>query len=300
MSTKELTGVRLSSCASCLRKGFYEGSGAEKAPLSDSAERLFKIRTAQNDGIVAMHAAEMRDAGDEVELEAEIPWGPRGCWTGHADLVNHTRRLVREYTGTAGCNLDTRKVRQVAWYAHHFGYTAEVVVFDPSTGEMQVYPVNVEAFGWEMENIELEITDALALDEPPERVCKTPYDGPAMFCQFVGTCFSGWAWPQTRVVDDPDTIALAEELAAVQEQAKKGAEAEKRVKELKGLLAGLVEHGVDVQVGSVKVRISDVAASETLPLGDFKKAGYALPDEVAAFVKPKASHSRTTVTRVQS
>lgn len=300
MSVKALTGVRLSSCASCLRRGFYEGTGAERTPLPEAAERLLKIRIAQNDGIVAMHAAEMRDEGDSVELEAEIPWGPDGCWTGHADLVNHTRRLVREYTGTAGCDLDTRKVRQVAWYAHHFGYSAEVVVFDPQTGEMRVYPVNVAAFGWEMENIEVEITDALALNDPPERVCKTPYDGPAMFCGFVRTCFEGWSWPSPAICDDPDTIALAEELAALDEQVKQGAEAVKRQKELKGLLAGLVEHGVDVQCGPIKVRISDVAAGETLPLGDLRKAGHTLPAVVEAFVKPRAGSSRVSTKRVLS
>lgn len=300
MSVETLTGVRLSSCASCLRKGFYEGTKAPQSPLTQSAEDLFEIRRAQNDGLVAIHAAQMRDEGDDVELEAEIPWGPDGCWTGHADLVNHTRKLVREYTGTDGCDLDTRKVRQVAWYAKHFGYSAEVFVFDPKTGERRPYPVNVEAFGWEMDNIEIEITDALALGEAPERVCKTPSDGPAMFCGFRDHCFEGWRWPSPAVCDDPDVIALAEELAALDEQVKKGAETVKRQKELKALLAGLVEHGVDVQCGSVKVRISDVAAGETFPLGDFVKAGFSLaanPDRAAEFVKPRSGSSRVSTKR---
>lgn len=300
MSVKQLTGVRWSSCASCTRKGYYQGVGEDESPMTPEADRLLRIRTAQNDGIVAAYAADLIERGHDVVLEMAIPWGPEGCWTGHADLVDHTDRIVREFTGTKDCTLDARKVRQVAGYAKELGYDAAVVVFDPSTGEMREYPVNVAAMAWDIDGLMVEVVRSIATDTPPERVCKTPYDGSAMFCGFVRPCFEGWSWPQPAVCDDPDTIALAEELAALDEQVKKGADASKRQKELKSLLAGLVEHGVDVQCGSVKVRISDVAEGETLPIGDLRKAGFTLPPEVAAFVKPRAGSSRVSAKRTIS
>jgi hypothetical protein len=48
------------------------------------------------------------------------------------------------------------------------------------------------------------------------------------------------------------------------------------------------------------VRISDVAAGETLPIGDLRKAGHTLPAEVEAFVKPRAGSSRVSAKRVLS
>lgn len=302
----KLTGVRWSSAAVCQRKAFYESQGAPTTPIDDGVQQLWADRSEQNDLKVEKWAKRLREQGHDVTLEQDIPWA---CGIGHADLVDHTDRVVAEFTGTKGAELPERKPLQSAGYALFLSqqtgeaYTAAVVSFDPATPSIErTYPVD-ESMVNDAAEIQNDVAHAIETGVAPDRVCKSPGDNPAHYCPFVDHCFGSWEYPDPTHITDDEVVRLAAELAeAIDERglAKKDHDAhDARVRALQEQLAARVLHGVENVAGGVMVKITDVAGRESVSLADLRKADHAgLLDELAPFVKKSDGHSRFTVKRI--
>jgi hypothetical protein len=285
----DLTGARLSSAVVCPRQSWYQHIGAEETQIDGRDQELLEWRRAQNDLVVGEYAAALRAEGHDVHTELAISWLD-GQAEGHADLVDFTDGVVAEFTGTAGADLPERKVLQATAYAHLLGLEAAVVSFDPSSGTKRAYPIDMDAKRPDAVAAMEAVARAIETGEPPERVCSTPNDQPARWCRFRDSvCMPQFLWPDPEAIDDPEVIELAAELAdAIDEKGLKKRDftaADERVTALKEQLAARVEHGVALVAGGVSLKVTDVAGRETLSLGDMRKAGVSLPDELAPFVK---------------
>lgn len=315
MTAEALTGIRASSCVGCKRKGFYEGVSQEREELPRRVERLFRIRSMQNDAVLAEKAQEAAVLGRRIILEQDVPWGPpsptseHGQFTGHADWADWTDYEVIEATGSADLTPDRRKVLQAAFYAKRLSeitgkrWKATVLVFDPGTGEERYVPVNWQALAFELDDIFATVLGAVEEGVEPERVvCTAPNSGPAQFCSFAGYCFRDFTYPTPGEIADVELAAAIVEYDALNGSLKQPL-AEKDVKVLRERIAPALAAGGRylARVGGeiVEVKRSDVAESETISLKEIRDAGFDLPTELLPFVKTRAGHTRLATKRIE-
>lgn len=299
----EFTGPRWSAASICARWCVY---GAQDAPRREyTEEELLRFERGKAwgrvviDGVVArLHRENRRPRAEEV-----IPW-PRSqpIGEGHADCYIPHEGLVVEVVSNAGGKLPAYKAIQAAGYARNHPNATEAVVdsVDTHTGREHFYPLNLVALAEQVETIEQQVVAGLA-GELPERVCRTPWDGPAQLCPHVDHCFAGWE-PQpleellatTGELDLLDRLADAED--AVGDARGRVKLLEKQRDELRGKVAPLIEPGTLTAAGNVAVRRT-VFESERFQLSAAKAAGYNLPKRLDPFVSLSES-SRWTVKRL--
>lgn len=317
MTAQDLTtGVRASNLVGCVRKAWFDGVQQEREELSKKTRKLFRIRSMQNDALALDDAEDARASGRVVKLEQEIPWGPkterhtRGMWTAHADYADHTEHEIWEYTGSSDLSPDRRKMLQAAFYAKRMSeltgheWAAFVKVFDPSTGEDRVVPVNWREIVWEIDVAVADLEAALATMTIPDRVdtqgkttCKSPHDGPGMFCPYVMACFQGWEYPIPGRLEGE----LASDVIAAHNLAKRAnvSMVEKDLRPLKKGIAARIAPGGKYQAplddGSViEVSYAELPPRVTISLKEMEDAGFKLPDELRPFVKTGEPSVRVT------
>lgn len=310
MTAESLEGVRASSIVSCCRQAWYQAVEQEKEDVHPNVRRLWRVRTLQNDAIVAEKAEQLRTLGAEITLEMEVPWGPGGGWTGHADLVDHTERVVFEVTGSEDLTPERRKILQCALYARNISrirgrkYSAIVMVFSPASGEERFVPVNWEALTWELDDLEATLIAAIEANEAPERACATPGDGRARFCAFAGHCFSGWEYAPIGTIEDEALVSDVINTYALSKRADvKLIEAD--LKPLKERVGNALEPGAKYRVvlpdgeGEIEVKRIDVAGGESISVKEVRDAGFDFPDELVPFIKERAGHTRVSTKLIE-
>lgn len=296
-----LTGARLSSAVRCPRQAVFEGVGIVGRDHTVEDHRRFRRGHAIADVTKHQIAADLAAQGRDVEIEVEIPWGDG--FVGHADLRVPDESCIVEITTTKDAELPAHKPLQAAGYAVESGSKAAVVIsIDPSTGEERSYPVNVDALRPRWEEIKRQVVEGVRDGVVPDRVCRHPGDGPGMFCPYSGLgghCFQGWV-PE---VDHPEAPAAFQALADIEDQISTAnpARAEQLKQEREDVRAEVlayVDPGRENVAGGVSVKVTEVGDSERFSLAAMRKAGFDLPEELRAFVKPSGGHARWTVRRL--
>lgn len=302
---RDMTGARWSSAVICPRKAVFEHMQVPEDEGDDPRAAGWKLRgnliaQAVRTQIIDMMKAE----GRRPQFEVEIPWGIPTVGVGHADIyVPHRHTVVELYT-SVGLEIHPRKVLQCAGYViHHprakFG---ELLIVDPLTGEDRTVPIDAEAHRETVESIVAQVSAGVHDGVIPDRVCKHPADGPTMFCDKVGYCFAGWTeTPLERVGREFEQ--LADELLDLTERrglaGKEDAANKARVDEIKNLLAEVIPpDGTARAIGPISVQRTHVPGSTKMSMGDIKKAGVQIPEQLEPFVKHTAGYDRWTVKRL--
>lgn len=304
MSVRELTGLRLSETARCLRQAAYRGLGAPEDEPPADVQLYFR----RGHFFGRLRAAEYADeyGADAIQVEREIPW-PGG--TGHADIyVIPTRTLVEVVSTVAPTPLMLgHKIEQVKRYLHYDPEAEHAVVehINPSRlAPVDAFPVRLTDD--DRERIDAEtaaLLIAVAVDNASElpRVCSKPGDARQQLCPFADTCFAGWQQPEVEL-DSPEARQLAAEglqLARARREAQ--AEAKETDEAWRDWQARAVEAGVPEgvsRIGPVVVKRTLVAGRETFRRQVAEKAGIwttADSERFRDFLSIGQPHERWTV-----
>lgn len=299
----ELTGPRWSAAAICARWCVYGAQGAPAREYTEEELKRFERGKAWGrvivDGVVArLHRENRRPRAEEV-----IPW-PRAnpIGDGHADCYIPHEGLVIEVVSNAGGNLPPYKAIQAAGYALNHPNATDAVVdsVDTHTGREHMYPLNLVALAGQVETIQAQVLAGLD-GELPERVCRTPWDGPAQLCPHVEHCFAGWEpTPLDELLVTAGEADLLDRLADLEDSVSDANERVKLLKaqrdELRQKVAPLIEPGTLTQAGNVAVRRT-VFEAERFQLSAAKSAGMNLPKRLDPF-RSVSESERWTVKRL--
>lgn len=300
---RDLTGARWSSAVICPRWCVY---GAQGAPTRERTEEEMLMLTRGQawgkivvDGVITGFA----EQGRRPRREETISWprqNPVG--TGHADCYIPHEREVVEVVSNAGGTLPPHKAVQVAGYAlnHPHAVSAVVDSVDTHTGVEHLYPIVLDELEPHVRRIEEQVVAGLA-GELPERVCKTPWDGPAQWCPHVGHCFEGWEpTPLDELLVTIDEVDLLKRLADAEDAASAAAKEEKRLKaernEIRAEVAKLIEPNVAYEAGDLVQLKRTVYPVQNFALGAAEASGEKLPRRLEPFVSVSQAE-RWTVKR---
>ena len=304
MSTRELTGLRLSEVARCPRQAAYRGlSVPEDEPPYDVS--LYYRRGAFFQKLrEAEYAAEY--GRDQIEVEREVPW-PGG--TGHADIyVRPTKTLVEVVSAVSpSAKMLGLKIEQVKRYLH-YDPDAELALvehIDPSRlAPIDSFPVRLT--DGEGERIDREVAGLLAsLDsggaDLPDRVCARPNEARQYLCPFASACFNGWEEPVADI-DSPEAWDLGAEGLRLQARRqdrgidKRKIDEEWRDWQLRCQSAGVPE-GTS-RVGGALIKRTKVKARESFRFAVARQAG-ALGERdlerLAPYLTTGEPHERWTI-----
>ena len=298
-STDDLTGPRWSAAAVCPRRCVYGGTGAPAGPTPDWLEPYYRRGKALERIVLDELDAE---TGQPTQRQVFVPWpaeAPVG--EGHGDGYEpHTGTMVEVVTNASG-DLPARKALQVAGYAlnHPEAKNALVVSLAPQPWQKNVYPIDLEGLYPQVREIEDKVL--LGLADPdgnlPHRVCRTPRDGPAMFCPYVDHCFEGWEWPGLDDLLDGDDILfrLADAVDARAEANAAAKEADKEVKALQQDMEPLVPANEECLARGIQVKRTEYETS-SFSLASYLAAGHPITADMEPFVN-KSTGKRWTVKR---
>jgi hypothetical protein len=298
----ELVGARWSSAVVCTRKAVYDHRDAPKSPPTEQMKRWWRRGRAVEAAIRGEVFADLRAQNRRPRAEEVIPWpaaDPIG--EGHLDAYVPSEMHAIEIKSNGEAALTRRAALQVAGYClnHKHAEHATVVSVDSNTFDERWYPIDVGGLEAEVREIEAEVVTGVRTGTLPERTCRHPADGPAMFCPYVAHCFEGWTRPEVDVsflaeeavalADLTDDVGRAKAVLAVADEA---------MKQHRETLRPYIEPGVELETPSIaKLKIMPIAARESLSLSDLAKAGVSLPRKLRPFVKVGQPSERWTVKR---
>lgn len=301
----DLTGPRWSAAVVCARRCVYGARGAPSDEPTIEMRRFWERGKAWerivSDGIVSR----MIEEGRRPRRQEIVSWpaaAPVG--TGHVDVyVPHEHEVV-EIVSNARGTLPEHKALQAAGYAlnHPRAENATVRSVDTHTGEEHIYPIDVSGLEPKIREIELQVVAGLE-GELPERVCRTPWDGPAVMCAHVSTCFADWTpTPLDELLASAGEQDLVDRLADAEDEVGRISEALASAKtardELRDKVAPLVEPGVEAFAGDIRVRRGADYARRGFQLKAFLDAGHPVPDILWPFVTESIVPGRWSVKRV--
>jgi len=299
-----LTGPRWSSASICARWCVYAAQGAPaREPTEEEVHRWERGRAWERivvDGVVARMASE----GRRPRRQETIRWpidDPVG--TGHADLyVPHEHTFV-EVVSTARGALPAHKAIQVAGYTlnHPNATDGFVDSIDTHTGVEHVYPIDVDGLADRVHAIEAQVVAGMA-GELPDRVCRTPWDGPAQWCPHVDHCFADWERTPLdellATVDEADAVERLADADGAVAAAKSALDSALIARdEIRQVIAPLVEPGVEAYVGDIRVRRGNDYAKRTFGLAAFLDSGHPVPDIMWPYITESIVAGRWTVKR---
>lgn len=304
--THVLTGPRLSAAVRCPRQAVYQALEVPAEPATPEQERMWRRGHALADVAKTDILQDLALQGRGAVVEAVIPWpADEPIGEGHADLLIIDEGRVIEITTTQGCDLADHKVLQAVAYAyeHPDASAATVLVIDPVTGAEQAYPIDVDALTHKWIAVRDQVVAGVRDGVLPDRVCRHPNDGPAMFCPYSGRdghCFQDWA----PTVDHVQAAPVFQALADIEDQLANATpdrvdELKARREEARAEALAHVEAGVEAVAGGVSIRVTDVSEGEGFSLASMRKAGWELPSELEPFVTSRTGHQRWRVRRVE-
>lgn len=294
IDTRNLVGARASSAVRCIAKAEHE---ALNTPRDEDAQQFLQkhFRRGVNVGRAWASAREHEWGGlHQIESEAEIPWGLG--WVGHADLLDRTDKVVFEAYHAAGGAFREEKALQAAFYADELGpeWTAELAVIDTTEVSdeegfaVQPYEINIDGLRDRVRGIKARVVAAVEAGamNPADKVGDSPLHSECRECPFKAACWADWQ-PKTPS-EVPGLETSFDALRIVQSDLH---HAEAKVAELKRMrdeyrdeVREYLPIGVPAVSGGTLIRRSEVAGRVSVKLGDFTKAGFSLPAELAPFV----------------
>lgn len=307
MSTATLTGARWSSAVRCVAKAQHQALGTppedNPPPWLDSAfSRGFHVGEAW----ALIQQSVLEKVGHDVQREMPIEWGLG--WTGHADLADLTSKTIYEAYHSKTGEFRPEKALQAAGYADMLGedWNAVLVAIDATDVDadggfaVRTYPVNVDGLREHVRSIRGRVIAAVqdGAVNPADRVGDTPYHSECRSCPFAATCHANWTPPTPDEVVGMEThfdrLRIVDgDLKSVRKQE---AVLKRQRDELLEEVATVVEPGQTVACGGTTVKRIHVAGGLSFSLSDATKAGYSLPDELAAFVREKKAYDKWEVT----
>jgi hypothetical protein len=301
MAERVLTGPRWSSAVMCPRKAFYEAANAPRRQWTEVELQRFRRGQVWEEAVVADVVDGFRGQGRRPRRQETVPWPARDpIGIGHMDCYIPSERLVVEVVSNAGGQLPDYKCLQVAGYTLNHPNANEAVVMsvDTHTGSDPVYPIDLSGLEPRVREIEDTVYEGVKTGVPPERTCRTPFDGPAQMCPFVETCFQDWEWPplEELLTDTDELEELANAEDEVSDARKALAIAEENRNRLRDHLRPLIPANAESIAGAITVRRT-VSPRTSFSLSDARKAGHELPDPLQAFVKT-SDQERWTVKRL--
>lgn len=312
---QDLTGPRWSSAVMCPRKAVYEAQDAPRRDWTEQELRRFRRGQVWEEAVVRDVVDEFRAQGRRPRRQETVAWpAAHPVGTGHIDCFIPSENAVIEVVSNAGGQLPEYKALQAAGYAlnHPRADKAFVLSVDTHTGDDPTYPIDLSSLEPRIRAIEDQVVTGVQSGTPPERVCRTPADGPAQFCPFVDHCFADWEWPplEELLTDaaELDALADAEDLVGDRRAQLKKAEAARdelrdrlrpvlRLEEYEDPKTGETKQAAEGMAGGVSVRRS-VFSKTTFSLADAHKCGVNLPKRFDPFVK-KSDQERWTVKRLE-
>lgn len=301
----DLTGPRWSAAVTCPRRCVYGARGTPEAPPTPEQIGWRRRGRAWEQIVADGMAARLAAEGRRPRRQEPVPW-PAGdpVGTGHIDFyVPHEQKAI-EVVSNAGGKLPDYKVLQVAGYAlnHPHAEHAEVRSVDTHSGDEYIYPIVLDELEPRIRDIEAQVVAGLA-GELPDRVCATPWDGPAMFCPFVEPCFADWTpTPLDELLASRGEQMLVDELADAEDLVgTRKSELERAVEkrdELRAKVAPLIAPGEPAVAGGIKVRRGADYTTTSVSIKSFQDAGHAIPPELEPFVRTSTVAGRWTVKRL--
>lgn len=303
----DLSGPRWSSAVICARRCVY---GARGVPESEPTEEQIGWRRrgrAWEQIVTDGMAARLAGEGRRPRRQEPVSW-PAGdpVGTGHIDFyVPHEREAI-EVVSNAGGKLPDYKALQVAGYAlnHPHATSAYVRSVDTHSGGESIYPIVLDELEPRVREIEAQVVAGLA-GELPERVCATPWDGPAQWCPFVEPCFADWTpTPIDELLASRGEANLIAELADAEDEygSRKDAleRAAERRAELRARVAPLIAPAEPVSCEGIRVRRGADYTSRSVSLKAFEDAGHTIPPELEPFISESVVAGRWTVKRIDA
>ena len=300
---RDLAGARWSSAVICPRWCVYGAQGAPVRERTEEEELMLARGQAWGkivvDGVISGFAAQ----GRRPRREELIPWpAEQPIGTGHADCYIPHEREVVEVVSNAGGTLPPHKALQVAGYAlnHPHAETAVVDSVDTHTGLEHLYPIVLSELEPRVRDIEAQVAAGLA-GELPERVCRTPWDGPAQWCPHRDYCFRDWEpEPLDELLVTIDEVDLLKRLADAEDAYSAAAKAEKAAKaarnEIRREVAKLIEPNTAHEAADLSKLQRTTYPIQTFSLAAALAAGENLPKRLDPFVNISEGE-RWTVTR---
>lgn len=309
MTTVAAQALRLSSVTnSCPRKAVYEATGAPARERTDREERvLFRGRRLGRD-FADMLAEKYGE--DMIERERKVVW-PLGV--GHIDVyLPETKTAIEILSSAHASEQQTHgKLLQLVGYIENdteaengvlvilnpADYTEDRIVVSPASAR---YTELVEEMAQRVDQVLRWSSDGTL----PDRVCGKPSEAVGRFCLHADYCFAGWEPPPLeQVAASPELVAAVETFAQMKrarsETTAVDKDLERRQKEAQAIIeAAELPVGVEVQVGSFKVRRTAVARKPTFEWEKAELAGVFEPGLYGQFFREGASYSTFRADRV--
>ena len=298
-----LEGPRWSGAVTCPRRAVYDAivPAADREPPDARTLAIWKRGRAYGDAITREIAEELAAEGRRPRFEEPVPWPARApVGEGHIDLyVPHERHAIE---AVSAMNDDAatieRKALQVAGYVleHPRAERATVVIVNPSTGEQDELPIEVEAFEPRVREIQAAVVAGIAnpAEAMPPRVCRHPHDGPTRWCPHVAPCFADWQRPTIEeLVGGAELAERLLELDSRVTAARKATEQHELERELvRNELRAALPAGEEVTAGGVTLKRT-VSVRRSLAIAKLEATGKRLPKSALPFVSESESERWT-------
>lgn len=319
----DLVGARWSSAVRCIARAEYQALGIQG---DDDATFFLTEAFARGvnaaDNWVQARKRYHEAIGDKFYTEVEIPWGPLGRWTGHADAViispgsEHPKLVVECYHSSKG-EFREEKALQVAFYAHKLSESEprgsapyEAMLVALNTGalgdegfETTPYAVDVQGLLPRVREIEAKIALAYAEEmvNLDDRVGDGPHHSECKSCPFREHCWADYEPPSIEenaaMADVLDRLILAQSNAAHLRAASD--EAADLVRALKDQVRPFTVPGKPVQAGGIMVSRTLTAPRKSFRVTDYLKAGHHLTPTMLDFARESAEPGeRWTIKRL--
>jgi hypothetical protein len=289
----------------CITKAQHEALGT---PRDDEATQWLEKHFRRGVNVGKAWAAGLEG---NIRLEHEVPWGPPEYgWVGHADAIDVDNLTVYEAYHAAGGAFREEKALQAAFYADSLGpaFKAELAVIDTTDVSdedgfaVQPYEINVDGLRDRVRDIKTRVVAAVEAGQwnPADRVSDTPHHSECRSCPFSATCHANWRAPDP--VEIPGLEAQFEALRITESDLHHAEAQAKTVKQRRDLqreaIREFLEPGIPATSGDTTIIVSEVKGRTSVKLGDYQKAGYRIPDELAPYVTIGKGHERWDVTKV--
>jgi hypothetical protein len=295
--------TRWSMACRCPRMASYALRGTEPQEPTDRQRRIMARGRMIGEWMAGRF---MKKYGiDNVIAEKPVLWPANGdlpVGELHTDIFVAPERMAVEVKSTTDPNsLRDSALTQLAGEVH-FDPDADkglLVIVDPIDLEEELTPFRLtDDTRDEVEAIARQVVEAGTTGELPARVCEKPSDGFARHCPFIDVCFADWEPPFPTPVDDEEVRGLVYQAAGhkhsrdtLQERVD---EADAAYRRDLARLAERIEPG-DYQIGTFKVRRTEVKGRTTYRIPAAIKAGIVSQELLAPFVRIGEPHDRWSI-----
>lgn len=300
--------TRWSAAARCPRWAAMGLLGHDPAPPDDRTQRLW-LRGKML-GVYMADRFAARYGEEQVVREKAVPWPATGLPLGelHTDVYIAPERMAVEVKSSSSpASLLDDALTQLAGEVH-FDPEADIgglAIVDPVdlAEELTPFILTDEAIE-HVETIAALVADAGKTGTLPPCSACNPTECHFKGCPYTGEAWAGWLAPVPGKLTGEAAGLVRELYAAKQARAVRKAEHEQADQAYKDICARLSELGVDAgeyDVGPLRLRRTDVEASERFSLSKARKSGVWASEHdglFQPFLTLAGAHSRWSVEKV--